>query len=200
MPVYFTHDNGGRPFKVFIVDSKVNVYALDVNKMLQDIDNQILDDTDEEILDSQGYYNKHILHLPKYKRLLLGENRVHNYTTGPYNDVGPEDDGNSMLIDTSANGIHQYIYIGETVSVLEPEDEILEYHSSIGNNDVPYPYAVGTKNTYLMIEEVLIPNKDRIRSLDPYDQYYDTKENRKYDQYNRNIKKFTMQTLFPRNI
>ena len=37
--------------------------------------------------------------------------------------------------------------------LFKTEDVINEYFSPIGNADVPYPYAVGTENVYLMIED-----------------------------------------------
>ena len=55
-----------------------------------------------------------------------------------------------------------------------PGDEIVRYVSVMGNNAVPYPYAVGKKNTYLMIEDVFIPNDLAAQRGDPYQVFYET--------------------------
>ena len=49
---------------------------------------------------------------------------------------------------------HKYIYIGWKIYEFKTNDEIIKYVSPIGNSDVPYPYTIGTKNTYLMIEDI----------------------------------------------
>lgn len=68
----------------------------------------------------------------------------------------------------------KYMFVGEKITefVLEKNDEIIEYISGIGNSDVPYPYIVGKKNIYLMIEDIYFP-KDCIRNMDDYCDYYD---------------------------
>jgi hypothetical protein len=54
----------------------------------------------------------------------------------------------------------------------------MSYYSPVGNNDVPYPYAIDSKNNYyLMIEDVILNNtKELINFLinnnDPYEYYY----------------------------
>jgi len=39
-------------------------------------------------------------------------------------------------------------------------DEIKEYKSPIGNNDVPYPVAFGEQNVYFMLDEEFVPIKN----------------------------------------
>jgi hypothetical protein len=52
---------------------------------------------------------------------------------------------NTVLIDQGEN---HYIAIGNSgIFSFEAKDKILEYHSPIGNSDVPYPYAIG-EDTY----------------------------------------------------
>ena len=79
--------------------------------------------------------------------------------------------GNSILIKLSK---HKYISIGWKVEEFKTEDEIVKYVSPIGNSDVPYPYAIGTKYTYLMIENIYIENEflKIYGNEDPYDVYY----------------------------
>jgi hypothetical protein len=39
-------------------------------------------------------------------------------------------------------------------------DVIDKYYSPVGNSDVPYPYAVGQKNSYFLIEKQYVENKN----------------------------------------
>ena len=79
--------------------------------------------------------------------------------------------GNSVLLEIAHS---TYVFVGETIYTFktETEDTIVEYSSPMGNNSVPYPFAVGKNNTYLMIEHTFIPNNIRIDGMDPYDQFY----------------------------
>ncbi len=67
-----------------------------------------------------------------------------------------------------------YMIVGESVKTFKiPHgDTIRKYVSPVGNNDVPYPYAVGDKYTYLLIENVRIANELLVEADDPYDFFY----------------------------
>jgi hypothetical protein len=79
--------------------------------------------------------------------------------------------GNSMLF-LLTNG--KYLYVGHDVYEFNAcEDEIVSYHSPIGNNAVPYPYAVGKRRTYLMAESRMAENAALADGCgDPYETYY----------------------------
>jgi len=89
--------------------------------------------------------------------------------------VGDKYDGNSILLYLGNN---TYKYIGECIYTFEALSPIIDYVSPIGNNDVPYPYAIdNNQNIYLMIEKVIMLNtsnyKSHILEYDcPYDYYY----------------------------
>jgi hypothetical protein len=51
-------------------------------------------------------------------------------------------------------------------------EEVTDFDSPIGNNDVPYPTVYTNKRVLLMIEEKALPLKAVDPKLDPYDQYY----------------------------
>lgn len=97
---------------------------------------------------------------------------------------GKEFDGNSILINTDRNN---YVFIGSRIYSFQAKYEIVEYISPVGNNDVPYPYAIDkNKNIYLMEENIILHN-DKINKLDhshssldliqdPYRYYYDNQE------------------------
>jgi hypothetical protein len=69
---------------------------------------------------------------------------------------------NSLLIKIKS-GV--YLYIGWKIEKLYIKEEIIKYYSPIG-----YPYAVGEKNTYLMIEKFFINNLSY--TTDPYKAFY----------------------------
>jgi hypothetical protein len=58
------------------------------------------------------------------------------------------------------------------------EYPIISYNSPIGNNDIPYPYAIDSeKNYYLLIEGVMLKNSKELETFvinnnDPYEYYY----------------------------
>ena len=118
MSVYYTHDNGGRPFKIN-VDNKnniVNVYL----KIPDEFENK--------------YSNKSSLSI-KYKKIFIGKSPLNKMTkfSGGIGDIG-----NSILLDI---GKKTYIFIGEKVIKFTYDKPIIEFVSPVGNSDVPYPYA-----------------------------------------------------------
>jgi len=108
---------------------------------------------------------------------------------------GPEFDGNSILLqlqhhnnlDTHklfegnciASGHNIYVYIGSEIFSFQTNCKIISYVSPVGNNDVPYPYAIDENdNVYLIIENVVIKNNSIVKQQmcnydNPYDYYYD---------------------------
>ena len=48
----------------------------------------------------------------------------------------------------------------ENLFSFETNDEILEYSSEHGNNDVKYPYAYSKENNYFMLHQKYIPIKE----------------------------------------
>lgn len=141
---YFTHDNGGRPFKVEVDTENKNIVIYDEDGYFGD---------DGVYVDQ---YPCPILKIPSYEKIFIGES---------HGDFGL---GNSILIKIKNN---IYIYVGEYIYSFEIDDEIINYESPIGNSDVPYPYAIGDKYVYLMIEQVKI-NKNDLQTNDPYTHYY----------------------------
>jgi len=63
--------------------------------------------------------------------------------------------GNSILLKVK----NKYVYIGEEIYEFKINDEIIEYYSPIGNNDVPYPVAFGKENIYFLSEQIYLPKK-----------------------------------------
>jgi hypothetical protein len=73
----------------------------------------------------------------------------------------------------------------ELDDVLENGDIIKEYHSPIGNNDIPYQFAVGDKYVYFLLnDDMKYAQKDKIdqtRSHEVYSQYIKTGDYQDYD-------------------
>lgn len=62
--------------------------------------------------------------------------------------------GNSILLHL---GGKRYVHIGVDVYEFEMEDEVDNYYSLIGNNDVPYPVLEGKTNVYFMLDYKYVP-------------------------------------------
>lgn len=79
--------------------------------------------------------------------------------------------GNSFLLQLSDN---YYIYVGASIFIFNTFGKIIKYTSPVGNNDVPYPYAIDNLgNYYLFAERIIITKtKDKPKDEDIYDYYY----------------------------
>jgi hypothetical protein len=154
---YLIHSNGGRPYIVYVSPNKIVIYSRIYNKNIGDYDGT------KKIIDI------------KYKKVFIGDN---NDNLRHYDALKGEFPGNTILIHTKNNN---YIYIGDEIySFSLPEDEIItHYYSPVGNNDVPYPFAISNKYTYFMLDSKKLPNelftledKNNIFYKDRYSQFY----------------------------
>jgi hypothetical protein len=147
---YSIYDNGDEPFDVSDDGQQVIVYKQEFVTETADF----------------GRSEK-LLEIP-YTKIFIGDNDL----CLPRYLAKGDAKGNSILLQVS----NTYLFIGYKIFTFEVEegDEIVSYYSPVGNNSVPYPYAIGKKNTYLLIEEVYVPNDvlDLSLSLDVYAQYY----------------------------
>ena len=151
---YLIHDNGGRPFKVEIVNNKtVKIY-----KQMDD-----------------ASYDKKPIQIFKTDKLFIGKspkNEMTEFSAGH----GPKFDGNTILLRATNN---EYIFIGSEIFKFKTHAPIMEYTSPVGNNDVPYPHAVDEAgNYYLLVENIILQHDDKMMDKmqtydDPYLYYYD---------------------------
>jgi len=129
---YDIHDNGNRPFRVFIDGNKVSIYK----------------DNNTGSFEPNADYSNHIKTL-KVKEVYIGKSTGHAEAA----DHGPGETkfflGNSILLHVSGK---KYIHIGVEIYEFEMEDKIEAYFSMVGNNDVPYPVILGKENVYFMLE------------------------------------------------
>jgi len=159
--VYFTHDNGGRPFRVMVKNSLVLVYK-------KSEFHYAIDHGDFE-------YIQHVSRYENCKQIFIGKS-LQSPKTEFSGCTGDEFDGNSILLISNQN---QYVYIGDQVYEFEVEEdeEIISYHSPVGNSDVPYPFAVGKKYAYFMLHKKRVPREDYDQQVpencvDAYNYYY----------------------------
>ena len=148
---YNIHDNYGRPYKVIINSNKISSVSVYKN------------DTNELLFDK------------KVNTIFIGKSPLNKMTkfSGGH---GKNFDGNSFLLELDN---FTYQHIGRDIFTFNSYNKIIEYVSPVGNNDVPYPYAIDSDgNIYLLIEDVVIINTDQFKELntskydDPYDYYY----------------------------
>jgi hypothetical protein len=185
---YSIHDNGGRPFEVIVAGSNITV---------------MMNMDDFEI--KNGQYTT-IKNPPKQifkvdaKEVFIGKKSP----TGGYDGLKPSQaEGNSILLGLGGN---KYRFIGWDIydfTTLEG-DKIIKYYSDIGNNDVPYPFAVGEKYIYFLTEKVAVPIELFNFKEDMYHQYY-RRTQKGYDEYSpefvkKHVKKLKVKIVQKRKI
>jgi hypothetical protein len=148
--IYEILDNRWTPFLVFDYGGHVDVYNQKYNK-----------ESDE--YDIQGKIMQQ-----KYINIFVGDNDL---KLSDYDLKKGEGKGNTILLQTTKN---KYIYIGDGIRSFTTIncDIIRKYYSPVGNNVVPYPYAVGDKYVYLMLNNVYQPIEDFDLKKNAYMQYY----------------------------
>ena len=168
MKTYFIHDNGARPFLIYVGKTIVNIYKYDLNNFSEEAyweSRKFLD------ISRKFGYTKLVA---KYKPLKIFIGKGFFYKKFPKIEHEKNFDGNSILLKIKKN---RYVYIGHIIYEFDTNDTIVEYFSIVGNNNVPYPVAFGEKNVYFMLDKEFIPldkfpvltKKERI---DAYSYYY----------------------------
>ena len=149
---YFIHHNGDRPFKVLINDNIVELYKNDNNTS----------------------------HIQTFfpNKIFIGESKL-NPMTEFSGGHGDEFLGNSILLEIDGNEDgYEYEFIGRSIFSFHTIGKIVTYESPVGNNDVPYPYAIDEfGNVFLLIEDTVLIDTEQLREIiqnekDPYDYYY----------------------------
>jgi hypothetical protein len=152
---YEIHDNGGRPFFVHIDGKSVAVFKnMDTWK---DVDG-----TFTELFNPPKQ-----LFIVQADEVFIGKKSP----KGGYDGLKPKKaEGNSILLRLGS----KYRYIGHEIYDFAPvkNDVIVEYYSDIGNNDVPYPYAVGKTHVYIMLDKVAVEKTYFTMNEPIYPQYY----------------------------
>lgn len=153
--LYEIHDNGGRPFFVEVVGTKVSVFR---NMNTYKLENGKFVDIVAP--------RKHLFDMT-VEKIFIGKKSP----KGGYDGLKPsEADGNSILLKKGST----YTYIGSEIYEFTPVkgDTILSYYSNIGHSDVPYPYAIGKTHTYIMLDKIAIENSFFKNFNQVYEDYY----------------------------
>ncbi len=129
----------------------------------------------------------------------VGKSYENNMT---YNTYGPRYDGNSILIRPTK--ALEYILVADKIEKFKTDEPITHFISNIGNNDVPYVYAISKTKIYLFTENVIINITNISLTLlesfkdgsdEPFKYYYDEKSNTTFPKsYNNKNKYFDIDT------
>lgn len=139
---YLTHNNYYRAYKVKVTDNKVDVFF----------------HTGNELYTPLFSYNP--------ERIFIGKSPLNSMTSFS-GGHGPAFDGNSVLLHIEDD---KYVYIGHVIYEFRSQNKIIDYISPVGNNCVPYPYAIDCEGKHFMLLEYSTIEK----VIDePNDYYYD---------------------------
>jgi hypothetical protein len=156
---YYTLDNGAEPYMVRIIGKEVRVYK---------------NNTDYTVNES---FLINVYHAEKIWIGVSPLNKMTEFSGGH----GERFNGNSILIKLEND---KYIYIGDKIKEFNSKSPIVEYVSPVGNNCVPYPYAIDELgNYYLMIENTIIKNYTPSSKYneDPYGYMYENQRHIRED-------------------
>jgi hypothetical protein len=152
---YEIHHNGSRPFFVEVTGKKVSVTKnMNTFKL---VDGKFVD-IEKPVKD---------LFTVNADEIFVGKKSPN----GGYDGLTPSKAvGNSILLKVG----DKYTYIGSEIYTFSPVkgDTILKYYSNIGNNDVPYPYAIGKTHVYIMLDKVAVEKSYFDMKDDIYEQFY----------------------------
>lgn len=149
---YDIHDNGGRPFRVFVDGSTVSIYR-----------GTLKDDEPYDFNKGDTYDYDKLIRSVKVKEVYLG---------GKKSELG-----NSILLHLDGK---KYMHIGCEIYEFQMDDSVDSYFSIVGNSDVPYPVILGTEYVYFMLEEehcyvpreLFSPSMTKADWEDAYQRYY----------------------------
>lgn len=180
---YFIHDNYNRLFLVYVKNKIIHIYKRPSNKYY-------ISKNDLSLIDNKNkcFYIE-LVNTYKCKKIFVGQSPKCD-TTLFSKGYGKKFDGNSILLHIDSN---KYVYIGDSIFEFKIDDIINEYYSPVGNNDVPYPIALGSNNIYFIIDKTYVSNEkirnlDKKNKIDAYSYYYGHKGNEKLSNYSKKIK------------
>ncbi len=161
---YFIHENYDRPFLVYVRNNTVHTYKIPTKKYYYSEKDYSKDDSK-----NKPFYIE-LVKIYKTKKIFIGKSPLIPMTkfSGGH---GNKFDGNTILLQIEPN---KYVYIGSNIYEFKTNDIIENYYSPVGNNDVPYPVALGTKNIYFMLDKTYVPNNkfENLTNKDKIDAYY----------------------------
>lgn len=149
--IYYTHNNGKRPYKVIVEGKIVYIYKSENNNYT----------TLVKIYLTEKIFIGKSTGLNSWSD---SQNYIFNHTISQSKLF----DGNSVLLKLVDD---KYIFIGHEIYEfkLKNNDIVEEYYSAVGNNDVPYPVILGHKNIYYMLDKKYVERKyfsENMQSID----------------------------------
>lgn len=150
MPTYFTHDNGGRPFKVVVKKKHAKVFK---------------EVSGEWEYEKFRYGNRPIFEFDFAKKFVGKVPSWAEYA----NDR--EFDGNSLLFLKSSprrstkRKQYEYIFVGHVIVSFKTPTPITRFTSEVGNSDVPDPIAY-TKSDYYFLAVLQKVSKKHMKDID----------------------------------
>ena len=136
---YFTHYNFGRPYLVYIKNKDVIIYKVPEEDK---IDISLYNKNDNDNNNKWMYIN--LVEKYKAKEIFIGKSHLIKMTDISRGHEKDYDDNTILLF----LGNNNYIFISNSIEKIKIDDKIEKYYSLVGNNDVPYPMAIGKKNIY----------------------------------------------------
>jgi hypothetical protein len=160
--IYYTNDEGYRPFKVVATMDSTIIYK-------------------ESVLES-NIYNKFV---QKYTPIEIYVGNSNTNIMCDNDDSSVICEGNSILLkvknDKRKNlncDDYKYIFIGHNIYEFNIEnDDTFESFYSVVDEDISYPILLGKKNIYFLLDYVYIPRKYFPKSVnleDSYNYYYES--------------------------
>jgi hypothetical protein len=178
---YLTHDNGNRPFLVCIKDTEVSIYK--IPETTYQYDKNIKD-----------YHYTDLIKKYTTIEIFIGKSPMNDMTrfSGGF---GPKFTGNSILLHCIVQSKDKYVFIGDSIYefTTTDKDKIVKYISPVGNNDVPYPFAIGEKFIYFMLDKKYssikyINDLNKEEKTDLYSHYYGHKGDGQIGKKSHNMK------------
>ena len=168
---YFTHDNGGRPFLVYVKGKKVSIYKMPNNYLFDW----------KKMHNSNKNRWAYITFVKEYK--------VNKVFIGKDNDS----EVNSILLEVKKN---KYIIISNIIATFSTNDKIVTYYSPIWGSDVSYPYAISKNHIYFLRGgdfRYLSSSDTDINMIqsDAYSYFYGHKGKQPLEKYSKKIKSVT---------
>ena len=163
--IYYVLDNGARPFKVSITKGLVSVYR------------DITDWKNNWTAERLPEYSVKAVKTFTPEKVFIGKSPLNDMTEFSAGH-GSKFNGNTVLLSLPGN---VNVVIGMNISSFKSVAPIKKYISPVGNNGVPYPYAIDSQgNYYLVYEDVTIkpittPFVEYMKNTkhDPYTYYYE---------------------------
>lgn len=145
---FLTHFNGSRPFAVYIFDSSVWVYAEQENTF------DPYTDTDDDDTSTFEYHHRLVAKFSPLE-IMVGCSLLNGMTAWS-GGHGEDFNGNSILL-----RLHdlEYVFIGDYIMSFTALSKIVSYVSPVGNNDIPYPYAVDEHDRYYLMDSLVVLHK-----------------------------------------